>query len=116
MAMMPTPVPATPTPVAVTPVPVAVVPTPAYLFGFEPIHLPTGANGGMGICVSRRRPLAFRQRRPCKRNGSRAGGERSRSGRKSKGEFQKLTAFHTFPLHASRVMHEEFDGIEMNAR
>jgi hypothetical protein len=101
---------------AVVPVPVM---APAHLFGLEPVDLIFGGDGGTGIFVRRRQLFIFFKRMRRERHGLRAGCERSGSGRKSSGEFQKVAAFHDIcllVLGARRVMRREFDRVEMNDR
>jgi hypothetical protein len=103
---------------AAMPVPMPVV-TPAHLFGLEAVDLVVGGDGGTGILVRRRQPFIFCKRLRCQRRGLHARGERSGSGRKSSGEFQKVAAFHDISLlvlGAWRVMRGDFDRVEMNDR
>jgi hypothetical protein len=98
------PVMAMPAPMAAVPAPVTAVPampspvpvmSPAHLFGLEAIDLFGGGNRGVGI---RRRQAAIFQRMRRQRRGLYAGGQRGRSGRKSKSDFQKVAAFHDISL------------------
>jgi hypothetical protein len=65
--------------------------TPAHFFRLQPIDLITRGDGRMGIGIGR---PAFDQRLRHQGRGLRAGGERHAACRKSKGEFQKVPAFH----------------------
>jgi hypothetical protein len=104
---------------AMVPVPVPVM-APAHLFGLEAVDLACGGDGGTGIFVRRRQPFIFCKRMRRQRRGLRARCERSGSGRKSGGEFQKVAAFHDISLlvfgDAWRVMRGDFDRVEMNDR
>ena len=96
------PVPAAPAPMTVTPAPVAVVPmpVPADLFRLEALHLALATHGRTGSSIARRQLSAFCQRLRRQRRGLGAGSQRGGSGRKSKGDFQKMTAFHDISLLA----------------
>ena len=67
---------------------------PAHLFGREAIDLVTGGDRGMGISIAWLRRLLAGDRLRHQRRGLRARGQRRRAGGKSKGEFQKMAAFH----------------------
>jgi hypothetical protein len=78
-------------------------------------YLVRGGNGGTGIFIRRRQAPVFRKRMRRKRRGLRSCGQRSSARGKSKGEFQKVAAFHDI----SSVGHgewcgEDFDRAEMN--
>jgi hypothetical protein len=99
---------------AVAPAPVMAV-SPADLFGLETVHFVPRDNGGTGIFIRRRQPSILRKRLRQQRRGLRARGERNRTRGKSDGEFQKVAAFHDiFLLVLRRVMHGEFECVEMN--
>jgi hypothetical protein len=67
---------------------------PAHLLGREAIYFVFACHGGVSIGIAgRRKSVVFRQMRR-QRRGLRARGERSRARGKSKGEFQKMAAFH----------------------
>ena len=95
MTVTPAPVTAAPTPVPVVPMPV-----PADLFRLEALHLALAGHGGTGRFIYRRQLSAFCQRLRRQRRGLGAGSQRGGSGRKSKGDFQKMTAFHDISLLA----------------
>jgi hypothetical protein len=77
--------------------PAAVTATsPAHLFGLQAFHFVAGYNGGTGIPVRRRQ--AFRERLRQKRRSLGARGHRRSACGKSKGEFQKMAAFHDISL------------------
>jgi hypothetical protein len=98
------PVMVTPTPVAAVPAPVPLMPvvmmpvvTPADLFRLETIDLVLRNHGGLrAVAVRRHQALLRRNRR--QRRGLHACGKRGRACDKSKGEFQKVTAFHEISL------------------
>ncbi len=65
---------------------------PAHFFGLETIDFVARDDGRMGILS---RELTIRnQRLRRQRGGPRAGGKRDTACRKSKGDFQKVPAFH----------------------
>jgi hypothetical protein len=81
---------------AATPAPATTAPAapaaPTNFLGLEPIDFVARGDGGMGILS---RELTIRsQRLRRQRCGPRAGGKRDAACRKSKGEFQKVPAFH----------------------
>src|SRR5665811_2533840 len=78
----------------------APVPVPADLFRLEALHLALAGHGGTGRFIYRRQLCAFCQRLRRQRRGLGAGSQRGGSGRKSKGDFQKMTAFHDISLLA----------------
>lgn len=81
---------ATPTPT--TPAPAATA-APAHFFRFETIDFFTRSDGGMGILIGGE--LTVRNQRLRRQGGSlRTRGERHAACGKSKGEFQKVPAFH----------------------
>ena len=96
MPVVAAPVVSVPAPVTVVPVPVPVMMSPAHLFGLETIDLLGGGHRGMRI--RRWRPAAILQRMRRQRRGLYTCGQRGRSGRKSKGDFQKVAAFHDISL------------------
>jgi hypothetical protein len=66
---------------------------PAHFFGLELTNFIARGDSGMGIGIGRE--LTIRnQRLRRQRGGPRACGERDAARRKSKGEFQKVPAFH----------------------
>lgn len=71
--------------------------SPAYLFGPQSFHFVFADNRGASS-LSRGRPLIFskrmRRKRRCLRDSRQRGGARGYS----KGEFQKVTAFHDISL------------------
>jgi hypothetical protein len=95
---------------------VAPVPAPTYFLRLQAIDFVARRNGGMGIRIGGKLSASGQRLR---RQGScaRAGRERRRSGGVSKGEFQKVPAFHDHLLLCNRVMWEgEFRRSEMNVR
>jgi hypothetical protein len=82
---------------AAVPSPVPVT-TPAHLFGLEAIHFLIGGNRRTGILIRRPQPPVFRKRMRRKRSGLRTRSQRDGAGGKSKGEFQKVAAFHDISL------------------
>ena len=66
---------------------------PAHFFGLEPIDFIVRGDGGMSILIDRE--LTIRNQRLRRQDcGLRACGKRNTACRKSKGEFQKVPAFH----------------------
>jgi hypothetical protein len=67
---------------------------PPHLFGLQVFHLIARGDGGTGILIRRRQPSVLcermRQKRCCPCTRGECGGTRG----KSKGEFQKMAAFH----------------------
>jgi hypothetical protein len=70
--------------------------TPAHLFGLELAGLFGAGDGGVHVC--RRQPAAVVKRLRRQRRSLYAAGQRGRSGGTSKGDFQKVTAFHDMSL------------------
>jgi hypothetical protein len=102
MPSAPAPVPATPTPMAAVPAPVttpATMPAPAHLLRLQAIDFVARGDGGMGTWIIGELS-AFGQRVRRQRCCLRAGRERRRPGRESKGEFQKVPAFHAISSSA----------------
>jgi hypothetical protein len=67
--------------------------TPAHFLGLETIDFIARRDGGMGILIGRE--LAIRNQRLRRQGGGlRTRGKRHTACRKSKGEFQKVPAFH----------------------
>jgi hypothetical protein len=95
VAVTPTPMTVMPSPVTAVPVPVPVM-TPAHLFGLELAGLFGAGDGGVHVC--RRQPAAVVKRLRRQRRSLYAAGQRGRSGGTSKGDFQKVTAFHDMSL------------------
>src|SRR5271170_8375821 len=96
MATMPAPMAMVPAPMAVPMMSPPVMPPP-HFFRLEAIDLLAGGHGGMGVFIGGRvggRPSAPRKRLRQKRRGLCAGSQGGGSGGKSKGEFQKIPAFH----------------------
>jgi hypothetical protein len=94
------PVAVTPTPMTAVPAPVTAVPvmTPAHGFGLEAASFFGG--GDRGMCIRRRQPATVIKRLRRQRRGLDAGGKRGGSGGKSKGDFQKVAAFHDISLRS----------------
>src|SRR5213080_530737 len=91
------PVTAAPAPTTTAPAPVTAPPAPTsppHLFRLQMIYLVTGSDSGTGILVRRRQPSVLcermRHQRCCPCTGGECGGACS----KSKGQFQKVAAFH----------------------
>ena len=82
-------------PAAMMPVP------PAHFFGLETIHLVLADISGKSVLVRGRQPPVLRKRMRRKRRGMGAGGHSRGAGGKSKGEFQKVAAFHDILLFVS---------------
>ena len=114
--------PAAPTPVMPAPVtpaktPAAAMPAapPADFFRRKTIDLVAGGDRRMRIIASRRQPFPGERLRHQGR-GLCACGQRSRAGGKSKGEFQKMAAFHDISRSGHcGVMRRDFARGEMNA-
>ena len=88
---------AAPAPTTTAPAPVTAPPAPTsppHLFGLQMFYLVTGSDSGTGILVRRRQPSVLcermRHQRCCPCTGGECGGACS----KSKGQFQKVAAFH----------------------
>jgi len=98
MSPAPTPVAAT-VPAAVMPVPasVAMSAASAHLFGLEAIDIVLRGDRGFRTFAARGREAVFR-RYGWQRRGLRASGKRCSAGNISKGEFQKVAAFHHISL------------------
>ena len=101
----PAPMPATPAPMttaAPMTAPVAAAPTPmtapAHLFRLQMFRLVPGGDSGTGILVRRRQRSVLRERMRDKRCGPCARGQCGSACGKSKGEFQKIAAFHDIVL------------------
>jgi hypothetical protein len=69
-----------------------------HFFGLEAVNLRCAGNGGMGILIRGRQPSVFRERIGRKRRGLGAGSKCCSARGKSKGEFQKVAAFHDVSL------------------
>ena len=94
------PAPSSMAPSSTAPSPVAPSPVaPTHLFGRQAIDLVAGGERGLRIAISRRQILGERLRR--ERYGLGARGQRRRARGKSKGEFQKVAAFHDISLVAA---------------
>ena len=101
-AATPAPMTPAPTPVVAT-VPAAVMPAPVaptHLFGLEPIDIILRGDRGVRAFAVRWREAVFRRYRR-QRCGLRARSKRCSAGDISKGEFQKMAAFH----HISSLAH-----------
>ena len=97
---MPTPVPvAMPTPVTPVPMMPAMVPmpVPAHLLRLQVIDIILRNHGGLRALVVQRRQARFRRNRRQRRS-LRSGSKRPRACNNSKGEFQKVAAFHNISL------------------
>jgi hypothetical protein len=101
----PAPMPAAPAPMTTTApmtAPVAAAPAPmtapAHLFRLQMFHLVPGGDSGTGILVRRRQPSVLRERMRHQRCGPCTRGQRGSARGKSKGEFQKMAAFHDIVL------------------
>ncbi len=82
--------------------PVAAMPAPAHLFRLQMFRLVPGGDSGTGILVRRRQRSVLCERMRHKRCCPCACGQRAGARGKSKGEFQKIAAFHGhLPLRAS---------------
>ena len=123
-AAMPAPMPATPTaaaPVPATPAPAPSAPAamtaaaPAHFFRREAIDLLARRDGGLGIRIDGQFGVVGERRRH-QRRGLRARCKRDAAGGKSKGEFQKVAAFHHISSSVCWVRRREFRCAEMNAR
>jgi hypothetical protein len=66
---------------------------PANFFRRELVNLLTGRDGGLDVLVGGKLGVVGERRRH-QRGGLRARGKRDATGGKSKGEFQKVAAFH----------------------
>jgi hypothetical protein len=75
---------------------------PAHLFGLEMIDVVLRGDRGFRTFAARRHEAGFRRYRR-QRRGLRARSKRSSTGDISKGEFQKVAAFH----HISSLAHRE---------
>lgn len=110
--MAPTPSPTPPAPSSATTTSAA----PAHLFGDKTINLVAGRDGRPRIVISRQPPSVSDERSRREGRGLRARGQRYRACGKSKGEFQKVAAFHDISSsRQSAVMRGEFDRGEMNS-
>ena len=100
MMAVPAPVPAmpvtAPTPVTPMPVPMPVM-APAHLFGLEMIDLVLAHHSGFRIFAARGHEARLRGNRRQRRSLHARGKGRSTGGN-SKGEFQKMAAFHDVSL------------------
>jgi hypothetical protein len=112
--MMAVPAPVTPVPVTV-PAPMAAMPVPSpvpmmsppHLFGGEVIDFILGNDSGISAFAPRwRETLRSRNRR--QRRSLRARSQRAGAGGQSKGEFQKVAAFHDISSSAVVSGEESF--------
>ena len=88
---------------------------PAHFFRREAIDLLARRDGGLGIRIDGQSGV-IRERRRHQRRGLRARCKRDAARGKSKGEFQKVAAFHHISSSVCWVREREFRGAEMNAR
>jgi hypothetical protein len=96
------PAPSSMAPSSTAPSPVAPSPVaPTHLFGRQAIDLVAGGERRLRIAVSRRQVLGERLRRERCGLSLGARGQRRRARGKSKGEFQKVAAFHDISLVAA---------------
>ena len=86
-----------PTPVAAMPVPVPMM-SPADLFRLQMLNLRLRGDSGMNTLISRRQPTILRDRLWRQRRGLRARSQCGGAGGNSKGNFQKVAAFHDLSL------------------
>jgi hypothetical protein len=86
-----------------------------HLFGLEAVHLVFGDNCGLDTLVLKRQPFISGKRLRGKRSGRRACSECGGASGNSKGEFQKVAAFHSTSSFALGDT-QEFDGRCMNGR
>jgi hypothetical protein len=99
-----TPVPAVVTaamPAAVMTVPMPVSMAPAHFFGLETVRFVFADVSGTRVFVRGRQPPVRWKRMRRKRRGMGARGQCGGAGGKSKGEFQKVAAFHDVLLFVS---------------
>jgi hypothetical protein len=93
------------------------VPTPADLFRLEIVRFFRRGHRRTDIFIRGRSPPILRNRLRQQRRRLRARSQRRRASGKTKSDFHKMTTFHdSFPLHAWRVMREEFERVEMIGR
>jgi len=99
-------------------VPAAVpVPVPAHLFRFQVFYLVCAGDGGTNLFIPRQLVVGCRERQGCQRRSLRAGRKRGRTGDRTQGEFQKVSAFHDFCFLFRRLsVGREFDRVDMNSR
>ena len=88
---------------------------PAHFFRREAIDLLARGHGGLGIRTSGQFGVVGERRRH-QRRGLRARCKRDAARGKSKGEFQKVAAFHHISSSVCCLREREFRGAEMNAR
>ena len=98
---VPAAMPVTVMPSPVTPVPMmpamVPMPVPAHLLRLQMVDIVLRNHGGFRAFAVWRYQARFRRNRR-QRRGLRSGGKRPRAGNKSKGEFQKVAAFHNISL------------------
>jgi len=82
---------------------------PAHFFRLQPLDLLARSDRGMGILMSRQR-ISLDQRMRHQWCSPRARGERHATCRKSKGEFQKVPAFHDVSSFAIGSNEDEIFG------
>ena len=88
---------------------------PAHFFRREAIDLLAGCDGRLGIGIDGQLAVVGERRRH-QRRGLRARRERNASRGKSKGEFQKVAAFHHISSSGCCLRRREFPPAKMNAR
>jgi hypothetical protein len=116
VTVMPTPVTTVPAPMVVVSVMSPPVMSPPHFFRCDPIDLVARGHGGMSIFIAGKTSTIGKRLRQ-QRRGLCARSQRGGSGRKSKGELQKIPAFHGgFLFESGRVMRSEFRCVEMNGR
>ena len=88
---------------------------PAHFFRREAIDLLARCDGRLGIGIDRKFGVVGERRRH-QRRGLRARCKRDAARGKSKGEFQKVAAFHHISSSVNCVREREFRVAGMNAR
>ena len=88
---------------------------PAHFFRREAIDLLTRSDGGLRIGIDGQSGIVGERRRH-QRRGLRARCKRDTARGKSKGEFQKVAAFHHISSSVCCVRRREFRRAEMNAQ
>jgi hypothetical protein len=88
---------ATPAPAAAMPPPVPAA-TPPHFFGLEAVDILLGGDRRAGLCIRRRQSSVFCERMRRQRRCLRARSQSRGAGGESKGEFQKVAAFHDISL------------------
>jgi hypothetical protein len=88
---------------------------PTHFFRSKAIDLIARCDGGLRIRIGGQFGVVGERRRH-QRRGLRARCERDAARGKSKGEFQKVAAFHHISSSVCCMREREFRGAEMNAR